>query len=517
MFFIAKEKMSKKNFVNGDIKKKKITLISTDGFIQHGLRSISAFLKKNDFDVNIIFFNFETDIKHIYNSMNLLKEIKNIIKDSIFVGISTNMQVNSPLAIWLSERIKDMNIPLIWGGIYPTINPEDCIKYFDILCIGEGEYAALELAQKLIKKQSIENISNLWVKLKSGKIIRNQLKGLITDLDVLPFPDIDTSTHYYLNKKNNAIEKIPQKNPMGIDSEGLFCIHGARGCPFICSYCSNKTLDNLYCGNFRKIRKRSINLIIEELQIAIKKTDTKRIWFSDDVFTIRSDEEIKLFSELYKKYIDLPFTCYVSPTTVSETKIRYLVDSGMMHVEMGVQSGSDYLNKNIYERPQTKKDVLKAVQILNKFRNQMVPIYQFILFNEYEREEDIMETIDLIKKIPPPYVMNSFTLSLFKGSELYNKYLKDGYMSSNYEILNYTDANVAFQKSINKISNQKHYLYMLLWFMIESTKYGNKIFKPLKNEWLVNIKKIPTWFCYLSSFIINLINKAVLFRRKRRN
>ena len=409
------------------MEKQKIILISTDGFIQHGLRSISAVLKKEGFDVHIIFFSYNTDARIIFNSREILKSIRNIIQGSILIGISTNMQVDSPLAIWLFNNVKDMNIPLIWGGIYPTINPEDCIKHVDILCRGEGEYAALELAKKLVKKQSIDNILNLWLK-KDGKIIKNPLRELIGNINVLPFPDIDTSTHYYLDKKEKRIRIIEDGDLKQTNPENLFCVHGVRGCPLICSYCSNKAMDTLYCGKFRRVRKRSVNLIIDELRIAIKKLNPEKIWFSDDIFTIRTEDELKLFSELYKKYINLPFMCYVSPTTVSETKLKYLVDAGINSVEMGIQSGSDYINKDIYERQQTRKDVLKATKILSKFGDKITPKYQFILFNKYEKEEDIIETIDLIKKIPPPYIMQCFTLSLFKGSELYNKYLKDGYI-----------------------------------------------------------------------------------------
>jgi radical SAM superfamily enzyme YgiQ (UPF0313 family) len=463
---------------------KKIVLISTDGFIQHGLRSISAVLKKNGFDVHIIFFSYDTDARMIFNSKEILKSIKDIIRNSLIVGISTNMQVDSPLAIWLFNQIKDMNIPLIWGGIYPTINPEDCIKHVDILCRGEGEYTTLELVKKLIKKQPIENIANLWVK-KNGEIIKNPPRELITDINILPFPDIDSSTHYYLDKKEKKIKKIENGDLKQTNPENLFCVHGTRGCPLICSYCSNKAMDTMYCGRFRRTRKRNVNLIIEELKIAVKKLHPQKIWFSDDIFTLRTEEELKLFSEMYKKYIHLPFMCYVSPTTISETKIKYLVDAGINSVEMGIQSGSDYINKEVYERQQTKKDVLQATKILSKFGNKITPKYQFILFNKYEKEEDILETIDLIKKIPEPYNMQCFTLSLFKGSELYNRYLKDGYLSKDYKMLDYLDADIAFWKSINKMSNRKHYLYTLLWFMIYSTKFRRRLFPLLRNDKLV--------------------------------
>jgi anaerobic magnesium-protoporphyrin IX monomethyl ester cyclase len=496
------------------MKKPKITLISTDGFVQHGLRSISAFLKEAGFDVHVIFFTFEDDAETIYRSPRVLKAIKDIAKDSVYVGISTNMQVNAPLAIWLSKRLKDMNIPLVWGGIYPSINPDDCIKHFDIICRGEGEHVTRDLAQNMINDEPIDKIPNLWVRSADGEITKNQPRALIADLDVLPFPDIDTSTHYYLNKEENRIKRIPKNDPLMKGPGGSFCVHGSRGCPFICSYCSNKAIDTLYCGKFRVIRKRSIELLIEELKNIVRVANPGAIWFSDDVFPIRSEEELKLFRDLYKEHINLPFMCYVSPTTVSENKIRYLVEAGLNVVEMGIQSGSDRINKDIYERRQTQDDVVKATKILSKFKKHLMPRYQFILFNEYEREEDIVESINLIKRLHPPYILQAFTLSLFKGSELYNKYAESGLISEDYELLTYTEADRAFWRSINKMSNRKHYLYSVLWFTILSSRFGNKISKFFKNDKLVKRKHVPKLYCYLSSFAVILIYKAIGLKRR---
>jgi len=81
-------------------------------------------------------------------------------------------------------------------------------------------------------------------------------------------------------------------------------------------------------------------------------------------------------------------------------------------------------------------------------------------------------------------------------------------------MLDYLDADIAFWKSINKMSNRKHYLYTLLWFMIYSTRFRKKVFNPLKSNKLTNIKKVPLWFCYLSSLTIILICKIVRFKRK---
>lgn len=83
-----------------------ITLISTDGAIQNGLRSISAVLKKEGWKVNVIFLRSEVDEKVIYRSPNIMNSIKDIVKDSLLVGISTNIQVGSPLAIYLFTAVR---------------------------------------------------------------------------------------------------------------------------------------------------------------------------------------------------------------------------------------------------------------------------------------------------------------------------------------------------------------------------------------------------------------------------
>lgn len=64
--------------------------------------------------------------------------------------------------------------PIIVGGLFPTIRPELFIENnnVDFICVGEGEYAVQELAEKLDRGQDTGNIPNLIVKDK-GQVIRN--------------------------------------------------------------------------------------------------------------------------------------------------------------------------------------------------------------------------------------------------------------------------------------------------------------------------------------------------------
>ncbi|MFH1229458.1 MAG: cobalamin-dependent protein, partial [Candidatus Aenigmatarchaeota archaeon] len=149
-------------------------------------------MEKNGIGVNSIFlksagYAFPTDqeielmVEHL-KSLNLA-----------FIGISVRTRYYK-LVCRLTEIIKkNMSVPVVWGGIHPTIAPEKCIGHADIICIGEGEYAMKELAEKIERKEDYSGIKNLWVR-KEGKIIKNEVRPLIEDLDSLPFTDF-TDNH----------------------------------------------------------------------------------------------------------------------------------------------------------------------------------------------------------------------------------------------------------------------------------------------------------------------------------
>jgi len=83
-------------------------------------------------------------------------------------------------------------IHIIAGGIQPSLEPEKVLDdgVTDIVCIGEGELAYLELAEFLKEKKDIYSIKNLWIK-QDNKIYKNSLRPLIENLDDLPFADFD--------------------------------------------------------------------------------------------------------------------------------------------------------------------------------------------------------------------------------------------------------------------------------------------------------------------------------------
>ena len=135
------------------------------------------------------------------------------------------------------------------------------------------------------------------------------------------------------------------------------------------------------------------------------------------------------------------FKCLGDPHTVSDEKIKLLVDAGCTDIIIGIQ-GSERINLEIYHRNQTDKDVLNAARILNKYKDKLAVMYDVITCNPYEKPEDVINLIRLLQKLPKPYYLSVNNLVFFPGTKLYDRAKKEGLIKSkkdSAENLNYWD------------------------------------------------------------------------------
>jgi anaerobic magnesium-protoporphyrin IX monomethyl ester cyclase len=444
----------------------KITLISTSTFpSDQGIRTISAVLKKAGYDVKIVFMTLSEDYSKNYNISELV-QLAGFCKDSQMIGINSFASTSQRASQIISFLKKNTSIPIVYGGVHATISPEDCIKISDIICVGEGEEAVVELAKSIETGKDFDKIKNLWIK-KGDKIIRNPVRNVIDDLDSLPLIDYEIKNHYIL--EGGAIRKFREEDLAG----QIFFLTG-RGCPYGCDYCSNSFFNKLYEGKRKKIlRWHSPEYIINGI-ITLKKEHPSLGFFDirDDTFSVRPLEDIKKFCSLYKEKINMRFKCLADPKTVTDEKIKLLVDAGCTDIIIGIQ-GSEKTNIEVYHRNQKDEDVLRCAKILNKYKNKLAVMYDVITCNPYEKSEEIVNLIRLLEKIPKPYYLSINNLVFFPGSQLYRKAIADGIIKSEKDTaykLNYWDR----AKHI-KLKKKNSYLVLILNLMrgpATETRFG---------------------------------------------
>jgi radical SAM superfamily enzyme YgiQ (UPF0313 family) len=330
---------------------------------------------------------------------------------------------------------REFHLPILWGGVHPTALPEECLDFVDMVCIGEGEEAFLDLIKCYEKGEIDYSIKNIWFK-RENTIIKNEIRNLEENLDIFPFPLMDINIEFVRN--GARIERLTidlfknifsvQGSYFGIDKEHIvsYMTLTSRGCPHSCAYCCNDLFKRIYKNKGRMLRYKTNERIISELEDVLSKYPfIGIIQFYDDDFIAGREDRLLDFSKIYKSRIGLPFKINTSPTSISNRNIDTLIDAGLIAIETGLQSASEDTNKNIYKRKFDKEQFIEMASILSEKPNLKV-YYDIILDNPYETLKDVSTTLRFLAKLPMPYLLGCYSLTFFPGTALHQRAIEDG-------------------------------------------------------------------------------------------
>ena len=346
-------------------------------------------------------------LKRLNVPRRLLRKARDFAPDLVAFSSITNLY---PYVKDMARALKaELNVPTVIGGIHPTVLPElvlqeDC---FDMVCLGEGEYALLELANRLERGEDVTDIQNLWVKDSQGVIHRNPQRPLIQDLDALPFPDKD------LFYRNGAFWRNVS-------------IMTGRGCPYHCTFCVNSFYQQMNARPEKLVRRRSVDSVIQELKLYKQKYRPRTVNFQDDTFSVDIDW-LTEFADRYAAEIKVPFQCNVHPMTVTREIVGVLKKAGCRSVCMGVQSGNNELRKMVLKRPGSNERIIEASRLIKEAGIQLVTEYIFGLPDE--TPETMWESATLNRELKADNT-STFVFYPFPGTALADYCLRKGLLDA---------------------------------------------------------------------------------------
>ena len=285
------------------------------------------------------------------------KEVDEYKPDLIALSATEDMW---ELGIKILEEIKEYKIankiPVIAGGVFPTFAPDICIKsdLIDMVCVGEGENALIDLCKKIETKKQFSNITNVWIK-KNNKIVE---KNKISDpVDINKNPIIDTT----------LFEENRLYRPMAGRVYKMFPVETIRGCPFTCTFCNSPDQMRLYKDLGKNYyRKKRMGLVYKELRHFKEVHKVEYNYFWADTFLAMNGKEFDEFCEMYED-IKLPFWIQTRPETVTDYNMKRLKSVGLHRVSFGVEHGNEEFRKKILDRRWKNKDIIAKLKIPKKY------------------------------------------------------------------------------------------------------------------------------------------------------
>lgn len=350
------------------------------------LEYLSAMLKREGHDVSLVFLRDSFLKKEAVSNFN--RAVQEAIKlEPDLVGFSINAYYY-PLAVEISKKIKERykEVPIIMGGHQAVITPEAVIRNpsVDIVCVGEGEEAVVELANSFsAKEQRNFKIKNIWFK-RNGNLISNEIRPLIENLDQIPMPD---KKLFYDNF-----------HPM----QEIYIILTSRGCPYNCNYCLNSVIKRIYKNKGRYIRTRSVNHVLKELKWAKENFKPRGIAFVDAHFPYNL-KWLREFTPRYKEEIGLPFACEIHPHYVTEETVNLLKEAGCFFIEMGIESVNEKIRKAILNRFGTNEEIMMAAKSCHQVNLSFSINHIFNI--PFEDKKDRIDALMFYNMIRPSFIL----------------------------------------------------------------------------------------------------------------
>jgi len=448
-----------------------IAMINVSGSLSaEGSRLISALLKRAGHSVISTFLARGFPIEYEAGEIELLREV---LKETDLVMVAVYSHY-SYRAVQVTEFIHK-NYPgmkVIWGGPHCVSAPELSLRHADGVCFSEGDECVVEFVSKLEAGESYEKTPSMAF-IVNGSQIRNDPLPPFRDLDGLPYSDFTLDGNFVLDGTLMPLTEDVLKRYFSSFPFNVSTFHAltSRGCPHRCSFCNNCRYIAMFGKN--SIRTQGVDRFMDEIEHHLKNLGFfSRVSFSDDDFFIRSTRQIEKFAERYKKNVDLPFALNLSAKTYRKDKLEILLDCGVRHAQIGVQSGSERVLDEVYDRkislPRTREITREVAPYYDSHGMRLA--LDFIVDNPYETPSDIIENFNYLISLPHKTRINIFTLAFFPGTPIYDRALEDGFIPPFSE--------KTFRSFVGRIVYQKNYETFLVFFFLYLHRRGLRRFAP---------------------------------------
>jgi anaerobic magnesium-protoporphyrin IX monomethyl ester cyclase len=413
-----------------------------------GLACLAAVVEKGGYAVKIV------DCSALDMDFDKMKrEVASFEPD--IVGI-TSLTATFSSALRAAHELKE-SCPAaftVLGGPHATIRSVDIINEnvdVDVVVRGEGEETLLELAGCVAEERKFDEVAGITFR-KNGNTVQTPDRPFIQNLDELPYPA------YHLL----PLEKY---RPAGsFFGKRILPIMSSRGCPFDCSFCVSSRMFG------KMFRARSPKNVVDELEWLKNEHGAEAFSFYDDTLTLDKERCHKIFEQMQKRRVDLPWDCFTRTDQISKELLIKMKRAGCQFVTFGVESGSTQLLEAMGKGTTVEQNE-NAIKWAKEAG--LLVATSVVVGYPGETVETLKETFDFIYRVRPNAVYLC-AATPFPGTALYELVKNLGWKMSEdwnqYNTVDFTFENPSLPNEYMKKTRKKFYdrfyspLYILRHF-----------------------------------------------------
>lgn len=444
--------------------------------------SALTLLKENGFQVCFI-----DAIANKLNLENYVKEINILKPDILFFETKTPCIKKDWETVKLLKGIfPEMQIGVC--GDHVSVLPEETMENSPVDYIvlgGDYDFGIFLLCEALAGKRNFPK--GIVYRDTNKKIINNNDPVFLSNLDELPMIDRDIIPWRQYHEAWRLYDEFTY-------------IMGSRGCSYRCTFCSWPQM--LYKG---RVRFRTPDLIVKEMQNLVRKYRIKEFFFDDDTFTCNKKWVLDICQSLKESGLKTLWSCNGRVDNVDSYMLKRMKESGCRLIKYGVESANPNTIKKI-NKGYTIEDVKRAFNLTQK-SGILIHATAMIGF-PWETRDDIIDTINFINHLKPDTCQFSIPI-VYPGTRLFEDAEKNNWLNFGRDWEKY-DMSLPTLKNYNLTSEEIVQLCKKAWISI----YLSPSFILRKLSKLTKISILKWYIRGIKSIFIGHLNLNFFIKKR---
>jgi len=367
-----------------------------------GLAYLAAALREAQFPVRIM----DTYISNLDVGQTVAAVAQTDVR---LIGL-TATTFNWPLVADLARQLRATlpGVVQVLGGPQLTLYPEECLRStpVDLVVIGEGEQAIVEIAERLSRHEELDAIAGT-ARLVNDKFVREPTCTVVEDLDVLPWP---------------ALDLLPLRRYFSLTvAHPFISMVSSRGCPFHCRFCAQVFLANRY-------RQHSPARVVAEMTRAMRDFGAREIVMFDETFALDKARTLEICECLRRALPAARWNIRTRIDLLDEQTLKALAQAGCCGIHVGIESGDEHVQQLI----EKDIDLRRAHEMLAFAQRVGVATRGYFMIGfPGETRREIERTIAAMCLLPLDWASVTITRPL-PGTDFYREALATGRFVEDY-------------------------------------------------------------------------------------